>query len=191
MIIDEARSNPDARTLYFYFRSTHSYKRTFVDMARSLLSQILRLDPATVSDLYESVIADGDSSLSTRKSAEQFLDLSLKDLRRTYIILDGLDECKNHEQKAIVSWLQKLVDTPASVLEPNRCLILSQYDSSTRSLLSMIPTIAILTTDTAADIESYCYGWEHQFTTKFRTMARAEFNSIAQMTYESAKGEFQ
>lgn len=192
VIIDEARSVDNVNTLYFYFRSSDPQKQTFVAMARAFLSQILRLDSSVVSPLYETVLSEADPSLTTRKLAESLLEIGLKDLERTYIIVDGLDECSNSEQKAICVWLRKFADnTHTSLQESNRCVILSQYDSSTRALLSTVPTIGILHTDTAADIEAYCDSWKSLFTSKFKGMDDGEFLGVARTTSDCAKGWFE
>lgn len=188
LIVDETQTVADTRTLCFFFSSDKEHKQTFVAMARSFLSQMLQLDLVSASALYDNVISDGGLSLNTRKSAAKFLDIGLKDLRRTYIVLDGLDECPEAEQKAICTWLGKFIDTPFSASEPNRCVILSQYDSTTRSHLSFIPAIPISTVDTAADIDTYCRSWQPRFMSKFHTMELTEFSTIAETTSENADG---
>lgn len=188
-MVDEAQTIENAKTLFFYFNSEDERKRTFVAMTRAFLSQMLKLDPSIVSPLYETIMMDGAVSLSTRKSAEKFLEVGMKALRRTYIILDGLDECAESEQKAICAWLRKFVDTPMSTSEPNRCVIVSQYDSSTRSLLALIPTIAISAQDIAHDIDTFCNEWKQDFMTKFRNMEAAEFTTVVQTTLQCADGQ--
>ena len=169
MVIDEAKCLTDTKVLYFYCRYTdpQDQRRTFVAMARSFLAQLLRSGDSMVSYLFEYATSEGDSRLRTRKSAEELLEVCLKDTGRIYIIVDGLDECPEHEQKAIVSWLRKYVDSSSSEPEPSRCLFLSQFDGAIRSMLSSIPTLSIRPDDNKADIHAFCQGNIGRIRTKF------------------------
>lgn len=191
LIVDEAQRIDNAKTLLFYFNADDDRKRTFVAMTRSFLSQMLRLDSDIVSPLYESIMTDSAVSLTTRKAAEKFLEIGMKALRRTYIVLDGLDECVESEQKAICSWIRRFVDTPTSTSEPNRCVVVSQYDASTKTVLALIPTITISATDIAGDIHSYCCAWKDRFIGKFQNMEGSEFSEVVDVTVQSADGKLQ
>lgn len=187
LVIDEAEKLADTKVIYFYCRSDQQ-RQYFTSMARSFLRQLLRLDDSILIDLYEAATSDGDSGLNTRKSAERILEICFNDVGRTYIIIDGLDECPDPEQKAIVAWLRKFVDSSSSNTEPSRCVVFSQYDASTKTLLSTIPSLEILPNDIQADINIFCINRSTEIASKFGLDA-SEAAQIALTTSERANGK--
>ena len=156
-------------------------------MARSFLSQLLSKNGPIVAHLYETAASDGGSCLTTRKSIEVLLDVCLKEAGRTYFILDGLDECAEVEQKTIAWWLCKYVERSSADAEPSRCLFLSRYDETTKTLLSSLPTISIRPRDNQADIHTYCEGRAKDLQNVF-TLSDQESEEIVKITCDRAKG---
>ena len=156
LVVEELEPTTPKRVLYFYCRYDEPSKQTFVAMACSFLQQLLRIDDLVVTQLYETAIADGSHRLSSRKLAESVLETCLKAVGGLSIVLDGLDECPDLEQKAVATWLRKYINSSSSEPEPSRCIILSQRDEKTESLLNTVPTIQITVTDNRKDIESFC-----------------------------------
>lgn len=93
-MVDALAANNDVTVLYFYCRSTPL--RNHMSILRSLLKQVyLRTDrKALVEDFYanhkEDTPCDGDESI-IRSYYELFLEIV--STPRTYIVLDGVDEC--------------------------------------------------------------------------------------------------
>ena len=93
-MIDALSANNDVTVLYFYFRRD-SY-RNHMSILRSLLKQVyLRADrKALVEEFYsrhkEDTPCDGDESI-IQSYYELFLEII--PTSRTYIVLDGVDEC--------------------------------------------------------------------------------------------------
>jgi hypothetical protein len=156
LIVEELEKTTPNKVLYFYCRYDELRKQTFVAMACSFLQQLLRMNDLVVTQLYETAISDGNYNLNSRKLAESILEICLKAVGSVSIVLDGLDECPDVEQKAMALWLRKYIDSSSSEPGRSRCLILSQRDETTESLLDAIPTIQITVTDNRRDIEAYC-----------------------------------
>ena len=158
-------------------------------MTCSLLQQLLRLDNLVITQLYETAILDGGQHLTSRKTAESILEVSLKAVGSVSIVLDGIDECPDlDEQKAMVQWLLKYVTTSSSEPEPSRCLILSQHDEKTESLLGMVPTIKLTVSDNKKDIETYCRARVREFPDRLE-INNAEREQIAITVSERAQGK--
>ena len=98
-VIDALSANDEATVLYFYCESKHSRKQTFQDhtsILRSLLKQLYCITnfKALVESFYskhkDETPCDGDE---TRIQSYYELFLEILPTSRTYIILDGIDDC--------------------------------------------------------------------------------------------------
>lgn len=187
LIIDEIQNMSSARLVYFYCRNGDGQPNSFVALIRSFLNQLLQMDESIVSFLYETAVSDCGSCLAIRKTAEELLDVCLKRIGSVYIVLDGVDECSESEQKAIISWLRKFIDNSTAEAQPSRCLFLSQYDGSTKALLAGIPAISITANDNNGDIEAYCRDWAGTISEKL-SISDTEATQIAAKTSERAQG---
>lgn len=164
LVAEELAKLTPKRVLYFYCRYDDPRKQTFVAMACSLLQQLLHLDDLILNQLYETAVSDGGQHLTSRKTAESTLEICLKAVGSVTIILDGIDECPDFdEQKVMVQWLLKYVTSSSAEPDPSRCLILSQHDEKTKSLLGEIPTIKLDVADNKKDIEIYCQDRVREF----------------------------
>ncbi|KAK4158351.1 hypothetical protein C8A00DRAFT_28632 [Chaetomidium leptoderma] len=136
-IIDQAKQQTDISVAYFYFAYGDSQRNNFLGMARAILSQLLAQNEALL-DCYNSVMAVScaHGHLSSQQESEKLLETALKS-RKTYIVLDGLDECPRDQRKDICTWFRSVVDK----LERNkqdeiRCLFVSQEDGFAKKDLS-------------------------------------------------------
>ena len=190
MIIDEVGSVPGSKVLYFYCKHGDLQRQTFVAMARSFLSQLMQMDDFVVSILCGFAATDSDSTITTRKAAEHLLNVCLDDIGPVTIVLDGVDECPEFEQKAIVQWIRQFAQNRDSHENVRRCVFLSQYDESTKVLLSRMPDVRIQAEDNHADIEAYCLDWIDRLQNKFATsgLEKSEARRIALVTSRRADG---
>jgi hypothetical protein len=187
LVVEELDKTTPKKVLYFYCRYDEPRKQTFVAMACTFLQQLLRMNDFVVTQLYETAISDGNYNLNSRKLAESILEICLKAVGSVSIVLDGLDECPDVEQKAMALWLRKYIDSSSSEPEPSRCLILSQRDEKTESLLNTIPTIQITVTDNRRDIEAYCYSRVLELPDRLE-LSDTEREQIAATISERAQG---
>lgn len=187
-MIDEVRKNPAAKLVYFFCHHSDEQRDNFAAMTRSFLHQLCHMDQAIVSYLYETAVSDGGACLATRKSAEKLLAICLKRVAPVHIVFDGVDECKESEQKAIIPWLRKFVDDSAADPQHSRCLFLSQYDGSTKALLSNVPGIPVTAKDNRADIDVYCGDWAESIRAKLN-ISHVESTQLAVKTSERAQGQ--
>jgi hypothetical protein len=156
LIVEEARQLANTAVLYFYCRQCDADRNTFVAMARSLLWQLLDRNNDLVEHLYLASVKSGELTLGTQKLARELLETTLQAVGKTCIVVDGLDECTENEQKLIAKFLRDFVNKSGSGAAASRCVFLSQYDESTRALLSKLPKLPYGQSDNRGDIEGYC-----------------------------------
>jgi hypothetical protein len=102
------------------------------------------------------------------KLAKELLETVFESCKKTYIILDGLDECTRQERKDISTWFRQLVDgLPRKEMDAIRCLFVSQDDGYARKDLSMLPSIKLTATSNKSDIEMYARIWHQRMEEKF------------------------
>jgi adenylate kinase family enzyme len=166
LLIDSCKTIPHVRTIYFYCRHGDQQSDNFISMARSLLDQLSHLESSIVDMLYD-MAAKRETCFKTRKDTEELLQLCLNAAGTLYIVIDGLDECAEPEQKAIARWLRKYADNSGATRDPTRCVFLSQDDATTRALLSTLPTVRITPSDNKDDIKAYCSAVSKDIQTKF------------------------
>ena len=125
-------------------------------MARSILSQLLAQDDSLLLHLEKAMDSSPTQSVLTNVAlSKELLDIALKS-RKTYIILDGIDECSRDVRKDICSWFRAVVEAlPRTNQDEIRCLFISQDDGVGRKDLSMLPTLMISPSHNRDDIQRF------------------------------------
>ncbi|GIZ46852.1 hypothetical protein CKM354_000996100 [Cercospora kikuchii] len=186
LIVDESKKNAGIQTIFFYLKRDDAAKNTFLAMARSLIHQLSLHNDALVSHLYETATTRGEPSLRTTKLAKEVLATCLRAAGTpTCAIIDGIDECKQIEQKHIAEFWTNHVENSGSC----RCVLLSQDDASTRPLLARLPTLQIQGSSHSADVRSYCQSWGSIIQERFR-LSQQETDALVMQTWQRAKGMF-
>ncbi|KAF2124263.1 hypothetical protein P153DRAFT_426699 [Dothidotthia symphoricarpi CBS 119687] len=105
-----ASSEPNV--FYFFFRDDTSLLSRPISAYRSILSQFLHRnsDKQPIVDKFSSVLDNGQKQVGQLVSSEpeliDLLRICLSSLDRTYIILDGVDECNN--TKSLIKVIESL-----------------------------------------------------------------------------------
>ncbi|CUS10752.1 unnamed protein product, partial [Tuber aestivum] len=138
-------SNDDRTLAYFYFTFSDSEKQNFLNMLLSIVGQLLegvsgRCFPDEVINLYHNSKAVGKSTdIDALKSAfSQMVKLS----KRTFIILDALDEFPKNTRGSLLSWISELttVDHNAGSLS---ILVTSRPEADIVKFLEPLATFSI------------------------------------------------
>jgi len=132
------RSNsPQGRCAYFYFDFNNREKQTAVGMLRSTICQMcVPVLPPEVDSLYTSC-GEGTRDPGLQDLLEAFISI-LRSPRRTYVILDALDECS--EWRKLLSVLTQILATsPDSV----RLLVTSRKVSEIAEDLLKTPSLVM------------------------------------------------
>ena len=125
-------------------------------MVRGFLLQLLTQHDGLVEHLYLASVQSAELKLKTQKLAGELLEKILPENGKNCIVVDGIDECPAVEQKHVVKSLRKYVDKSGIGPRATRCVFLSQYDDTTRPLLTDLPTLNFAPSDNGPDIVSYC-----------------------------------
>ncbi|CUS15089.1 unnamed protein product, partial [Tuber aestivum] len=108
---DLCEANHDHALAYFYFTFSDPEKQKSCNMLLSLISQLpRRLSErgllGEVVDLYNSTRAIGKSA--DTKALKDVLSQIIRGFRKTFIILDALDEFPKDAQGSLLSWVSEL-----------------------------------------------------------------------------------
>ncbi|CUS15252.1 unnamed protein product, partial [Tuber aestivum] len=151
-------TNDDYALAYFYFTFSDSEKQKLSNMLLSLIGQLPKRPsdqglPREIVDLYHSTKAIGKSAETG--PLKDLLSQIIRRFRKTFIILDALDEVPRSEREDLLSWLDKL--TADHNLESLSILITSRPEADiVRSLAPLIAFSISLQSETIdPDIRTY------------------------------------
>ncbi|KAL2830492.1 hypothetical protein BDW59DRAFT_158405 [Aspergillus cavernicola] len=165
IVIDELPRSPDNTVLFFYCKHGEEQRSSFLSVCRSILAQILNQHPRLLSYFREKI--DLNTVLTSRELAEEMIHTSLKDIQRTYIIIDGLDECGSEARKDITRLFRNVVEKlPVSAMGSTRCLFVSQDDGMAVANFVHMPSIKI-TNQNFADIADFARKCHDRIKSKF------------------------
>ncbi|CUS13282.1 unnamed protein product [Tuber aestivum] len=104
-------AHDDYALAYFYFTFSDSEKQELHNMLLSLIGQLPKKPsdrglPGAVVDLYNSTKAIGKSADTT--ALKGLLSHIIKDFRKTFIVLDALDEFPKNTRESLLSWIGEL-----------------------------------------------------------------------------------
>lgn len=181
-------STPDTSIAFFYCKHKDTSRNSFLAVAKGILSQLVDQNKHLIQHFYEKSSNCGETSLHTKALAGELLRVALSSFKRTYIILDGLDECDAKERKYVVEFFRNTVEAlPTSDMDSIRCLFVSQDDRDARKDLSNIPSINISPSDTKHDIHSFVMILKDKIERKFGDLQGTR-HDIAKIVTAKAQG---
>ncbi|KLU87314.1 hypothetical protein MAPG_06315 [Magnaporthiopsis poae ATCC 64411] len=158
-VVDRAKELPDIAVAFFYCSERDPARQTLIAVARSMLAQLVAQDETLI--LHCELMMSTQNGkvpqdvLSDIKLAKDLLKTALKS-RKTYVILDGIDECDREQRKDICLWFRETVDgLPKTKHDDIRCLFVSQDDGIARKDLSMLPTLSLTADKSEQDIMAF------------------------------------
>lgn len=181
-------STPDTSIAFFYCKHKDASRNSFLAVAKGILSQLVDQNKHLIQYFYEKSSKCGEISLRTKELAGDLLRVALSSSKRTYVILDGLDECDAKERKSIVKFFKDTVEAlPTADMDSIRCLFVSQDDRDARRDLSSIPSIDICPSNTKHDIHSFVMVWKDKIERKFGDLQGMR-HDIAKIVTAKAQG---
>ncbi|KAF2088965.1 hypothetical protein K490DRAFT_37933 [Saccharata proteae CBS 121410] len=189
LIVDEARRLSVPTVAYFYCRYEDAQRKTFIALARTILAQVLcQNEDLLLPLLFDRASKSGEITLTRLSVATELLDIALRTTKKTYIILDGLDECSRDERKMITTWFQNLISSVAPAdTDSLRCLFVCQDDGPSRKDLSMVPNFKLHESDNRRDIADYAAFWSRKIQSKF-DLTDSKTQDIGTMVTKEANG---
>ena len=157
-----------------------------MNMAKAILVQILGQNKDLLPYLYHSCISSGQVTLTSPQLCKELLEVALKSLPKSYIIVDGLDECSIAERKMMISILTSTIgdSSPGSL----RGLFISQDENDIRRLLQQASSIRISENDNKEDIRKFSDLWAQRIQDKFE-LAQENADYISTAVLNGAEGE--
>lgn len=108
-----------------------------------MLAQLLHQRPSLTSYFFERASTSGHTLLDST-TAREMIRTVLSSCDKTYIIIDGVDECGRNDRDDIVeAFMTTIENLPAEAVGSVRCLFVSQDDENARRHFRDIPSIKI------------------------------------------------
>lgn len=179
MVIEEARKLQKISVAYFYCSFGDPERDGFLPLARALLTQLLIQNDSLLLYLEEKMSKSGAHGvLSSLTVAQEILKAALES-RKTFLVLDGIDECGRDQRKDICTWFKDMIESlPPSEHGEIRCLFVSQDDGIARKDLSKLPSISITSSLNKADITTFTRHWQARIEEKFGPLTECGPNLI-------------
>jgi hypothetical protein len=189
-IIEDCREQKAAKTTFFYCKHEDPQRTTFIAVLKAILSQLLRWDDDLLPWCYEKFLTSGQLVLSSETLCKELLHALLLSAPKTFIIIDGLDECDRSDWKPLLNFLAETVNV-CDVQVPGklRVMIISQNEDNIRNNLRTFSEIALKANDNELDIQKYVQGWCRKVQDKFE-LEDEETDYICQSTCYRANGKF-
>ncbi|TGJ85994.1 hypothetical protein E0Z10_g2737 [Xylaria hypoxylon] len=145
VVVDHLQLIPGAAVAYFYCKYGDESRASFIGIARAVLAQLLSQRPHLTSYFFEKATTSGRVLLDSTTTAREMIKAVLSSCENTYIVIDGVDECKRNDRDEIVDVFRRAIqDLPIEVPGIARCLFVSQDDDNARRNFCDLSTIKII-----------------------------------------------
>ncbi|KAJ2988150.1 hypothetical protein NUW58_g4128 [Xylaria curta] len=189
VVVDHLRLIPDAAVAYFYCKYGNESRDSFIGLARAILTQLLHQRPSLTPYLFEKASTSGDALLNSTTTARDMIQTVLSSCNKTYIVIDGIDECGRIHRDEIVEVFRTAVENlPAEVIGSVRCLFVSQDDDNARRNFRDLPAIKI-TNESQGDLKDFAEKRHLALEDKFGLL-RSKDHHIANILTARARGMF-
>ncbi|KAF4976357.1 hypothetical protein FZEAL_6955 [Fusarium zealandicum] len=191
MVIEEAKQIDSVSVAFFYCSYVDPERNQFMPLARAILSQLLSQDDSLL--LYfedKMATSSGNAILSSSALAKDLLKTALES-RKTFVILDGIDECDREQRKEICSWFRSIVERlPRTKQDEIRCLFVSQDDGIARKDLSVLPVVNIGPEQNNNDIGAFSRQWNDRIKERFGSLKELGLDHLDEIVTAKSKGIF-
>ena len=189
LIIEEMKSIDSVDLAFFYCRYNDNHKNSFTNVLRSILVQLVQQNEDLLSYVYDACCSSSEITLDSPNRLKNLVETSLKSCSDYYIIVDGVDECEQTEEKKIIEWFLGFIENiPQHDAATIRLLFVSQRDKVTESLLAKAPVIPLDSTQHQEDIQAYAHHWSKKLQRKFG-ISDGPASQISTAVADQAKGE--
>ena len=168
-LIVEAMKNVDSIHVgFFYCKYSDNHKNTFTNVLRCILIQLVQQNEDLLPYIYDACCSSNEVTINAPGLLKQLVETSLRSCPNTCIIIDGIDECEESEEKKVLEWfLSILKNVTKDNAETMRLLFISQRDKVTETLLAQAPVILLESKYHQEDIQRYAQDWALKIQGKF------------------------
>lgn len=183
-------SNAIISVAYFYCRDQDGQRNKFPSVAKAVLAQLLHQNPDILAYLYDECLKSGKIVLASPLDCVKVLSTILHAVPRTFIVIDGIDECEQKERKAILNFFTSAINKEG--IEPGklRGLFISQELSDIETALHSPETLRLTEEHNKLDIKNYAIRWSFQIQRRFNAMSDEAREHIVRLVCDGADGMF-
>ena len=145
---------PWAHVVHFYCKYNDQTKRTLNAIARSLVTQILALNPACLPYLYDKALSSGEPTLRSTRLCTNILTKLAEYHDQLIIGIDGLDECEEPEKGLVLEMIDSISKATRATRNVRIILTSRKEPVIERSLRSAV-SLEIKPHHLERDIKSY------------------------------------
>ena len=181
-----AKLQPQVSVIYFYCKDKDNHRNKFHSVVKSIITQLLTQNPGILSYLYDQCLESGKVILASNGDCSKILATVLQAVTKTFIVVDGLDECEEQERRLILKYFTSL--TTDNNLEPGkiRVCFISQAISDIKVALRMAETLTLTEEHSKLDIKNYAIWWTTKIQQRFPMMPDAAKEHIVNKVCEGA-----
>lgn len=190
VVIDEIQSRAAVDRAFFYCKDSDTERNSYTQILRALLSQFVSQTRDLVPYYYDEAFQSGEVSLKSKKLSEKLVGFALQNLRKGFVVIDGVDECPPSDRKALLDKLLQLVNR-CDVIYPGkvRFMVLSRDEPDIKRLLAGCETVKITSHDTLEDINSYIKYQASRLESKFSELEVGDIDYIKKCVLDRTDGK--
>jgi hypothetical protein len=151
----------ESKTYYFYCQEEDLEHRTYLDILKGILHQMVDADEDLLPLCAEKAASSGNANLSNPEIAETLIETFFEYNSRQYIIIDGLDECETPKEMSQTAgfFMRQVAKCDNEIKQGRlRVLFMSQLIpelSEEKSMPEDAACVELKSTDNAGDIRDY------------------------------------
>ena len=189
LLIEELKNLDNVDVAFFYCKYSDNHKNSFTDVLRSILVQLVQQNEELLSYVYDACCSSTELTLDSPSILKQLVQTSIRSYSNICLIIDGVDECEEVEEKKIITWfLETCENSTKDNAGTTRLLFISQRDKVTETLLAQAATIPLDSKYHQEDIQTYARHWSIKIQRKFGIPERSA-GQIGTEVAAQAQGE--
>lgn len=189
LIIEETKTIDSVHVGFFYCKYSDNRKSSFSGVLRAILVQLVQQNDELLSFVYDACCSSDEVTIDSTSLLKRLVETSVRSCANMCIIIDGIDECEEVEEKRMILWFLAIFE---SMTKDNagtlRLLFISQKDKVTESLLTRASVIPLGSKHHKKDIQTYARHWSIQIQRKFG-IPETSANQIGTHVATKARGE--
>ena len=189
LIVEEVKAIDSVNLAFFYCRYNDNHKNSFTSVLRGILVQLIHQNEDLLSYVYDACCSSSEVSLDSPSRLKDLVETSLRSCSNCCVIVDGVDECEETEEKKIIEWFTAITKKrPQQDAATIRLMFVSQRDKMTESLLAKAAVIPLDSKQHQEDIRAYARHWSEKLQKKFG-ISESSAGQISKAVADEAKGE--
>jgi hypothetical protein len=184
----EVKEN-ETSVAYFYCKDHQDgHQNKLPSAARSMLAQLLQQHADILPYLYDECLKSAKVTLASPKECARLLGNVLHAIRRTYVVIDGIDECEQKERKAIFNFFASTISNnkPGKV----RGFFVSQELNDIQTALQSPEILCLSEEHNKHDIRNYSLERSNDIQRKIKGIQDEAKDQIVHLVCNGSDGMF-